>query len=627
MHHLYILTFLVLFLVSCDPGQAPDREVAVLVLGGGTGGTAAGIQAARLGAGTLIVEPAPWLGGMLTAAGVSAIDGNHALPAGLWGAFRQALYAHYGGPEAVATGWVSHTLFEPAIGARILDSLAAAEANLRVWRNSTWRSIDRENGYWHVRINRDGIEESVRARILIDGTDLGDVAAAAGAAFDVGMDARAEVGESIAPLQRNEIVQDLTYVAILKDYGEDADRTIARPAGYDPAVFSCSCARNCDGSYDLACDKMLSYGKLPNNKYMINWPNNGNDYYANVISLSDGERAEVYNAAKEHTLRFVYYIQHELGFANLGLADDEYPTSDSLPFIPYHREGRRIRGIQRLDLQHVLHPYKTVLPLYRTGIAVGDYPIDHHHDQMPEAPKLDFPSVPSFNIPSGCLIPAGVEGLLIADKAISVTNIVNGASRLQPVVLQIGQAAGAMAALAVREGIPTTELDVRAIQKTLLEAGAYLMPFYDVDRDHPHFDAIQRIGATGLLRGVGEPFQWANRTWFYPDSTIAAVALTDQIEDLLPGAGTRGGNNPLTITEALNIIDQLRGLMAAGGAELPDVYPDDLAVHWESTYGLSDYDPERLITRGELAVVLDRMLDPFHLIPIDFARAPLSDNS
>jgi predicted flavoprotein YhiN len=49
-------------------------------VGGGASGTAAGISAGRLGTKTLIIEPTPWLGGMLTSAGVSAIDGNHQLP-------------------------------------------------------------------------------------------------------------------------------------------------------------------------------------------------------------------------------------------------------------------------------------------------------------------------------------------------------------------------------------------------------------------------------------------------------------------------------------------------------------------------------------------------------------------
>src|SRR5687767_9381150 len=68
----------------------------VLIIGGGTGGTAAGIQSARSGAKTIVAESTEWLGGMISAAGVSATDGNHRLPSGLWQEFREQLYKVYG---------------------------------------------------------------------------------------------------------------------------------------------------------------------------------------------------------------------------------------------------------------------------------------------------------------------------------------------------------------------------------------------------------------------------------------------------------------------------------------------------------------------------------------------------
>ena len=113
----------------------------VCIIGGGTSGTAAGIQAARLGAKTVIVEETAWLGGMLTSAGVSATDGNHDLPSGLWAEFRQKLYDYYGGAKEVQTGWVSNTQFEPHIGANIFKEMAAKETYLTVYLKSKLLSI------------------------------------------------------------------------------------------------------------------------------------------------------------------------------------------------------------------------------------------------------------------------------------------------------------------------------------------------------------------------------------------------------------------------------------------------------------------------------------------------------
>ena len=63
----------------------------VVVVGGGAGGTAAAVEAARCGASTLVVEETLWLGGVLTSAGVSAVDGNYHLRGGIFGEFADSL--------------------------------------------------------------------------------------------------------------------------------------------------------------------------------------------------------------------------------------------------------------------------------------------------------------------------------------------------------------------------------------------------------------------------------------------------------------------------------------------------------------------------------------------------------
>ena len=92
----YLSVFVFLLYVHIACAQLVYR-VPVLVIGGGTGGTSAGIQSGRMGIRTLVVEAGPWLGGMISAAGVSATDGNHKLPSGLWKEFRDQVYTEYGG--------------------------------------------------------------------------------------------------------------------------------------------------------------------------------------------------------------------------------------------------------------------------------------------------------------------------------------------------------------------------------------------------------------------------------------------------------------------------------------------------------------------------------------------------
>ena len=95
MKKIYRSIQILCFLVSTTISHAQVLHTQVLVVGGTTGGIAAGLQSARNGANTIIVEQTGWLGGMLTAAGVSCTDGNEDFKSGIWQEFRTALKKHY----------------------------------------------------------------------------------------------------------------------------------------------------------------------------------------------------------------------------------------------------------------------------------------------------------------------------------------------------------------------------------------------------------------------------------------------------------------------------------------------------------------------------------------------------
>ncbi|MDR3261799.1 MAG: FAD-dependent oxidoreductase [Tannerella sp.] len=568
-----------------------ELETDVLVIGGTTGGTSAGIAAARQGVKTLIVEETPWLGGMFTAQGVGACDGNNNLPSGIWNEFREKLRVRYGGTGGVWTGWVSNTLFEPHVGDSIFKAMAAEEKHLSVIYGYFLDSMLKEENTVRgaVFLNDRGEKLTVKAKITVDATDLGESLKMSGTDYRLGMDSKSETGETGAVEQANNIVQDLTWVAILKDYGEGADKTIPHPANCHPASFAGCCEETTD-KVKIDCQRMMDYGKMPNHKYMINWPTFGNDIYLNVVELSREERNRELQKAKEQTLSFVYYIQHELGFKHLGLADDEFDTPDLLAYKPYHREGRRVKGIAFLTFNHVANPYGQKDLLYRTGISVGDYPVDHHHAKNPEAPKIGFEPVPSFNVPLGALIPQKTDGLIVADKAISVSNMINGATRLQPVVLLTGQAAGILAALSVKEDRQPRYISVRKVQDKLLKEKAYIMPLYDIQPEDPDFEAIQKITATGILQTTGEPFGWANRTWFYPDSTLSVEEFTK---------GLHSFDKKMKIMKSSKILTEKEAVVGITKAKNPrQIFPAD------------DY-KDIPVTRRRLAVLLDSMLNPF----------------
>ena len=555
-----------------------ERSFDVAIVGAGAGGCAAALQAARSGASVLLLEEGPWVGGMLTSAGVSAIDGNYRLRGGIFGEFCDSLAARYGGYEALRTGWVSNILFEPQVGEAVLGNMLAAEENICLYRNISLDSLTRKDAVWHLRCGG----RRFRAAMLVDCTELGDVAARLGIPYDLGMDSSRDMGEDVAPEEANDIIQDLTYVITARFY--DRDMTISRPEGYDASLY--------EGCNPGGTDAMLSYGLLPGGDVMLNWPINGNDAYMNLVEAGKEERDSLLEEAKRISLGYLYYIQTELGHPELGIAEGVYPSADGLPLIPYHRESRRIHGRTRFTVNDVFDPYRN--NLYRTSVAVGDYPVDHHHRRYPcpdSLPDLHFYPVPSFSVPAGVLVPGenplqGDEDystLLVAEKSVSVSNIVNGATRLQPVVMGLGQAAGAMAALSAAAG---REATVRELQDELLEASCYLMPYQELTPYDEGFASVQRVGLTGILRGRGESIGWQNRTLFRPDDPLL---LRDLYLEEYYGREYVDSDRVVTLFELCRLL----------GVECSEAL-------------------DRPLTRIDAAILIDTLADPFHSRNIDW---------
>lgn len=652
-----ILTgLLVLLTFNSSFGQNSSHDTQlqtdVLIVGGGASGVSAAIQAARDSVNVVLVESTPWLGGMLTSAGVSAVDGNHNLPSGMWGEFRNRLLEYYGSAEALATGWVSHTQFEPHVGNKIFNEMLDEYSNIRRYHGYHIESALVENDwvYGATFSHENGQKLSVKAKISIDATEYGDLMARSGADYFIGLDPRELTGEKIAPTFGNNIIQDLTYTAILKDYGRDADMTIPRPPNYQSSIFKNACkeaSENPEEFEGVDCQTMLNYARLPNDKYLINWPNNGNDYYLNVLEMDHDERELALEEAKNRTRQFIYFIQTEVDFKNLGLANDEFDTEDRFPYLPYHRESRRLDGLTMLTMNELVDPYKAGTELYKTAIGVGDYPLDHHRklnpspsdsllaegDRKPyefETHYDAFPAIPSFSVPFGNLIPKEVDGLIVAEKSISVSSIANGSSRLQPVVMTIGQAAGVAAAMAVQQNLQPRDLSVREVQQHLLDNDAWLLPFVDITPEDWYFQPLQRLGVSGVLKGEGIPYAWANQTKIYPDSMMTRDQVIQSLE-IASGKNRlkfeEQENEFATRADVLSLVwkligspDQEINIQLSDLNENSSFYPAiayAIQQGWTGKWlDSNSVKPDKPILRKEFAYLVDQALNPFEKLPV-----------
>lgn len=594
----YIFLFIILF---SSPVFAETIKVGVLVIGGGAAGTAAGIQSAKSGVKTMIIEPGPWLGGGLTSAAMCVVDGNRNFPSGTWGDFRQHVKNHYKNSIGFDTASNAILRYEPAVGAQILKKMTDTTENLSVYLNTSWKSVKKDGNGYEVTAMMNGENTTIKTQVLIDGTETGEVAAALGVPAESGFESEAQSGEKWAPKTVSPLIQNMTWIAILEDYGRAADRTIAKPEAYDESIYASLKNKN--------IKQILESSRLPNDKFMLKIKGM-NDYPVTVDDFSSPEKKEeTFKKARLRTLGLVYYLQTQLGLKNLSLDNLEFNTLNNLPYQPYIREAKRYKGEIRMVLDDIYTPYNRSSKLYRTSIGIGDASPGQHFVAFQNAPKIDYGAFPAYSVPAGVCIVKGFDNFLVSEKALSVTHLVNASTMYPSMQMTIGQGIGAIAAYCAFFKTTTKNLRIRRIQNEILDYGGFLMPFIDVKKSSPQFIAIQKIGVTGLLKGVQKANGNNAQVYFLPDS----IVKTAEIKPVLNEIYTRSflwfnKNKPAELFTIGNMLSFI------GEMNLRDAKAFRLEIQngWKSKLKLNTaFDLDRPITRREFAQLADVYLKPF----------------
>ena len=174
-----------------------------------------------------------------------------------------------------------------------------------------------------------------------------------------------------------------------------------------------------------------------------------------------------------------------------------------------------------------------------------------------------------------------------------------------PFFIESGQAIGAAAAYCAFFKTTTDKIDIRTLQGELLAYHGQLIPFQDIKIDDPNFSSIQRIGATGLLKGINNNDSFE----FSPDQRVSSK----EIEPIILALYTRSQiwfNNKnieeVTLTDLLSLIK----FIALKGDELEA----DVKKGWKQRFHFSgDYTPDNHVSRRQMAVLVDYYLKPFNV--------------
>jgi hypothetical protein len=225
----------------------------VLVVGGGLGGVAAALAAARAGRSVVLTEEFDWLGGQLTSQAVPPDEHSWVEQFGVTASYR-ALRAgirdyyrrHYPLTERSrawsdlnpGAGWVSRLCHEPRVAVAVLEQMLAPYRGAgRLTVLQPYRPVaaetdgDRVVGVTLAHRDRDE-RIDVTAPYVLDATETGELLPLTGTEYVTGFESRTETGEPSGPAEAQPQNMQAVSVCFALDH-VDGDHTIDKPANYD----------------------------------------------------------------------------------------------------------------------------------------------------------------------------------------------------------------------------------------------------------------------------------------------------------------------------------------------------------------------------------------------------------
>jgi glycine/D-amino acid oxidase-like deaminating enzyme len=446
-------------------------ETDVLVVGGGPAGLGAAIGAAEAGAQVVLVERYGFLGGNATVSLVLPLMSFHTqreAPKPDAGDEVSLMPTDHGPGDPVVAGVLQRLLerlvatggaVEPspktgytvpcdpeAYKLTMLDLLD--EAGVRFLFHAFASGVIGEDEVEGVVFETKAGPVVVRAKVVVDCTGDGDVAAAAGAPFDVGRD-------------EDGLVQPMTLMFRMIEFERPDFAAYVRdnPGQWRGVhgLWDLIAKATADGRLELPREDLLFFATPHERELSVNSTRVGGVLGIDVWDLTSAE----YQARRQMRQIANFLREYVPGFERSYVAQSGVNIGV--------RETRRIRGEYQLTADDVLTARR-----FPDAVARGSYPIDIHNPKGSGTVLRNLPFGEAYDIPLRCLLPKDVERVLVAGRCISGTHEAHSSYRVTPIAMATGHAAGVCAALAVRSGTTPRQVDPIQVQEELRAQGANL---------------------------------------------------------------------------------------------------------------------------------------------------------
>jgi len=528
-------------------GPPSVTSFGLIVYGGTPAGIMAALAAVRGGISVAIVEPTNHLGGILTS-GLGQTDSQYMqCIGGLAAQFYLDIGSYYG--NANTPGY----FFEPHVAEAIFNGYIAS-ANVSVYFERSLTEITQTGNQINSITLDDGTE--LAAAEWIDASYEGDLMAASGATYVVGRESNTQYGESAAGFgytptvtQVSPYLPDSSLIpGVNPNPGEAqgaADSLIMAysfrcctttnpsnmapfpiPPGYDPSRYQGLAEYIASGVTELS--QIVTMSPTINQKFDLLWVpipfsvnyDGGGWLYPNATPAG---RLQIWQDHYNYVAGWLYYVANDSSVPSsiqseinlYGLALDEFTDHDNWPWQMYVREGRRLVG------QYVMTQADLITNVTKTDVvAIGNWYIDCHFCDVYAGSlsvygttvsgvvgegRLDI-SVQPYQIPFGCLLPdsSQVRNLAVI-CCLSSSHVGFSSLRAEPTFMELGEAAGAAAALAAATPSDFTGVNISTLQNILTENGGILtlpiLPIVKLSATSITF-APQSVGTTSASQSV-----------------------------------------------------------------------------------------------------------------------------
>ncbi len=411
-------------------------EYDIIVCGSGPAGVCAAVKAGRMGMKVLVIEYFGSVGGMSTSGLMSHWTGS----------VRSNLYTEIltrmaDENEGEKRGKITNQIDPEKLKGIYLDMLRDAGADVLLY-TFVCGAIVGDGAVKGVITESKSGRRAFTAKVTVDGTGDGDVAAYAGVPYEKGRESDGRMQPctlmfKVGGVDKSRMVLlgsfESTYETEKGELQALAKAHIPYPAGhllvYDnplPGIITCN---------------MTNCTEIDGTK------------------AEDLTRAEI--VCRSQMPAIVKYLREFVpGFESCYIV-----SAGSMMGI---RETRRFRGEYTLNESDVLEARVFDDWVVRdahfnfdvhnlTGAGLDATGVQHKWTQKK-----------GYTIPYGCLVPVGIDGLLLSGRNISGTHLAHSNYRVMPICAGIGEAAGAAAALAVRSGKNPRDVAASDIQKELI---------------------------------------------------------------------------------------------------------------------------------------------------------------